>query len=779
MLKKLQVAHQRKMYELFEKREKQRKIQELKEVCPDISDEEAARALDYCDGNEEQAATALVSDAGFRRKVLNPGSVVFQSSGPSKRSGTWSAKPTGARPKLIDRASIEGSVFVGAFRGKGFQGKKSGANKRSHASAQAAMMDSLQSDTNSVENNENDKSTAEESAQAELTPEHVKKGEAAEDTLPLSQNGETPPTAPKSYALVKEESNGHVRPITDSELENVANDVGRQQSEERPSPEKVVSQRTPQLNGKNKESRTPNKSAQKKKPVAAEEKSAHTPSRRSLRQRTIRETLLPEANPMTATIMDKVHSANDEDAVAILRKTSQRIATYILETIGTENPERAVLLRELLDAQSNTQQQIKASPKPQKQKEEIQVPEAEVSSGETTESESHGSVLALKSSKSSASSRPKRKITAQVKSWQCEGSKPPALKKQKSPAEDSDPSDLIKSAIDQGTVNVISARGHTNRGRVKQKSHKSAELMEVGQLRAEKGWYNAGYIFPAGFKSRTLFRSSVAIDSLCIHECHVLGPEGEFWPAPTFKVVALDRPDEPLIAKSCTGCWTAVLKRINAVIEAKRAAGEDLPPPPRTAIAGPEYFGFNQPDIVVAVESLDPEQSCYEYWAGKAVRQQAAAGLPVPVSQPKLRKSASKPSERPITRRKKSSRSRYSGSGKESEEEDDEYQYMSNRWSSVSRTERYRNRLQENGEEAAALQVDSDNPVPDIMDPITLEPVIRPAISPFGHVMGAATWKAVLAEQGVCPFTKNPLKWEQCRILTKGNIEAYKDSIIR
>ena len=770
------------MYELFEKREKQRKIQELKEVCPDISDEEAARALDYCDGNEEQAATALVSDAGFRRKVLNPGSVVFQSSGPSKRSGAWSAKPTGARPKLIDRASIEGSVFVGAFRGKGFQGKKSGSNKkRSHASAaQAVMMEPLPSDTTSMENNENEKSTAEESAQAELTPENVKKGEAGEDTLPLSQNGETPPTAPKSYALVKEESNGKVRPITESELEKVANDVGTQQSEEQLSQEKAVSQRTPQCN-KKKASRTPRKSAQKKS-VVAEEKSAHTPSRRSLRQRTIRETLLPEANPITATIMDKVHSASDEDAVVILKKTSQRIATYVLETIGTENPERAVLLRELLDAQSNMQQEVKASPGPQKQKEEAkptQVPEPEVSSGETTESESHGSVLAAKSSRSSASSRPKRKIKNQAKSLPGEEAKPPALKKQKSPAAESDPSDLIKSAIDQGTVNVISARGHTNRGRVKQKSHKSAELMEVGQLRAEKGWYNAGYIFPEGFKSRTLFRSSVAIDSLCIHECHVLGSEGDFWPAPTFKVVALDRPDEPLIAKSCTGCWTAVLKRINAVIEAKRAAGEDLPPPPRTAIAGPEYFGFNQPDIVVAVESLDPEQSCYEYWAGKAVRQQAAAGLPVPVSQPKPRRSASKPTERPMTRRKKNGRNRYSGSGQESEEEDDEYQYMSNRWSSVSRTERYRNRLQENGEEAAALQVDSDNPVPDIMDPITLEPVIRPAISPFGHVMGAATWKAVLAEQGVCPFTKNPLKWEQCRILTKGNIEAYRDSIIR
>ncbi len=36
---------------------------------------------------------------------------------------------------------------------------------------------------------------------------------------------------------------------------------------------------------------------------------------------------------------------------------------------------------------------------------------------------------------------------------------------------------------------------------------------------------------------------------------------------------------------------------------------------------------------------------------------------------------------------------------------------------------------------------DEDNPLPDLLDPITLEPVVRPAISPYGHVMGMATWK--------------------------------------
>jgi hypothetical protein len=52
--------------------------------------------------------------------------------------------------------------------------------------------------------------------------------------------------------------------------------------------------------------------------------------------------------------------------------------------------------------------------------------------------------------------------------------------------------------------------------------------------------------------------------------------------------------------------WNAVkvLKRINAEIEARRAAGEDLPPPPKTAIAGPEYFGLNQLEVIILISCL-------------------------------------------------------------------------------------------------------------------------------------------------------------------------------
>jgi hypothetical protein len=67
---------------------------------------------------------------------------------------------------------------------------------------------------------------------------------------------------------------------------------------------------------------------------------------------------------------------------------------------------------------------------------------------------------------------------------------------------------------------------------------------------------------------------------------------------------------------------------------------------------------------------------------------------------------------------------------------------------------------------------------PGVLDPITLEPVVNPAISPAGHVMGLATWKAVLAENPRCPFTKASLRPDMLTVLTKHNIERHRHRII-
>jgi len=80
---------------------------------------------------------------------------------------------------------------------------------------------------------------------------------------------------------------------------------------------------------------------------------------------------------------------------------------------------------------------------------------------------------------------------------------------------------------------------------------------------------------------------------------------------------------------------------------------------------------------------------------------------------------------------------------------------------------------------AATADEDAGNPLPGHVDPITLEPVVAPAISPFGHVMGMATWRAVLSESQRCPFTKQPLRAEQLVALNRNNIERYRDKVVR
>lgn len=60
--------------------------------------------------------------------------------------------------------------------------------------------------------------------------------------------------------------------------------------------------------------------------------------------------------------------------------------------------------------------------------------------------------------------------------------------------------------------------------------------------------------------------------------------------------------------------------------------------------------------------------------------------------------------------------------------QEEEEGYAGNRWSAIGRAQRYRKRLEDAGEDA-----DEHNPLPGFIDPITLEPVINPAMSPSGE----------------------------------------------
>ncbi|OMH82857.1 hypothetical protein AX774_g3652 [Zancudomyces culisetae] len=76
------------------------------------------------------------------------------------------------------------------------------------------------------------------------------------------------------------------------------------------------------------------------------------------------------------------------------------------------------------------------------------------------------------------------------------------------------------------------------------------------------------------------------------------------------------------------------------------------------------------------------------------------------------------------------------------------------------------------------------NPLPDFTDPITLEKVTKPAISPYGHVMDYDSWIRCLmfppdgSQKNICPLTKKPLNKRELVILTHDNIEEYRDRIV-
>ncbi|KAJ2853045.1 hypothetical protein GGI22_005026 [Coemansia erecta] len=82
------------------------------------------------------------------------------------------------------------------------------------------------------------------------------------------------------------------------------------------------------------------------------------------------------------------------------------------------------------------------------------------------------------------------------------------------------------------------------------------------------------------------------------------------------------------------------------------------------------------------------------------------------------------------------------------------------------------------------VAIDPDNPLPELIDPITLEPVSKPAMSPSGHVMDYNSWVRCLmfppegSQRNVCPLTKKPLSKRDLVVLTYDNIEQYRDKIV-
>ncbi|KAI8329176.1 hypothetical protein EDC96DRAFT_452534 [Choanephora cucurbitarum] len=97
-----------------------------------------------------------------------------------------------------------------------------------------------------------------------------------------------------------------------------------------------------------------------------------------------------------------------------------------------------------------------------------------------------------------------------------------------------------------------------------------------------------------------------------------------------------------------------------------------------------------------------------------------------------------------------------------------------------SKRQRHENMQNDSGDNSDEDDENCDPtcPLPGFIDPITLEQIIKPAISKYGHVMGYDSWIRCLnnweGQRNICPLTKKPLTKRDLVVLTFENIEEYR-----
>lgn len=121
----------------------------------------------------------------------------------------------------------------------------------------------------------------------------------------------------------------------------------------------------------------------------------------------------------------------------------------------------------------------------------------------------------------------------------------------------------------------------------------------MGVLLTKPGWFNAGYIFPKGYEVNIDYRKIKDPTAQDVYQCKIL--EKNSRPLFSVRSTSLNR---TFTGKSPTACWKQILDCINVTLISN---GQQ---PSKTQVAGPEYFGLNDPSIVEAIEGLDDKRVC-------------------------------------------------------------------------------------------------------------------------------------------------------------------------
>ncbi|XP_048136486.1 putative lysine-specific demethylase JMJ16 isoform X1 [Rhodamnia argentea] len=144
----------------------------------------------------------------------------------------------------------------------------------------------------------------------------------------------------------------------------------------------------------------------------------------------------------------------------------------------------------------------------------------------------------------------------------------------------------------------------------------NVEPLDFGVVLPGKSWSNSKTIFPKGFRSRVRYINVLEPASMGFYISEIVDGGGV---GPLFMVSLEHCTSEVFVHVTPTKCWEMVRERLNQEITRKHRMGKmNLPPlQPPGSLDGFEMFGFSSPAIVQAIEAMDRNRICIDYWASR------------------------------------------------------------------------------------------------------------------------------------------------------------------
>ncbi|KDP23713.1 hypothetical protein JCGZ_23546 [Jatropha curcas] len=141
----------------------------------------------------------------------------------------------------------------------------------------------------------------------------------------------------------------------------------------------------------------------------------------------------------------------------------------------------------------------------------------------------------------------------------------------------------------------------------------NVESLEFGVVLPGKLWCNSQAIFPKGFRTRVRYISVLDPTNMSYYISEILDAGRN---RPLFMVSLENCPNEVFVHVSAARCWEMVRERVNQEITKHHKMGKTSLPPlqPPGSLDGLEMFGFSSPAIVQAIEALDRNRVCTDYW---------------------------------------------------------------------------------------------------------------------------------------------------------------------